>query len=202
MTVTAIILAAGFSTRMGTPNKLLQSVGAEPVLRGVVRAALAVCTTPPLVVLGHEAADVRASIADLLVRFTVNPDPAQGQASSVRRGLAEVEDAETTLVMLGDQPFLTADDLRALLDAHDAHGASRITVPMRGTDRGNPIAIPAALRREIQSSGRNVGCGSFTRKNPDLTHPFHTDAPGFFVDIDTPDDLNAARATARGLALS
>jgi molybdenum cofactor cytidylyltransferase len=196
MSTAAVILAAGLSSRMGAPNKLLMEIGGRPVLRGVVDAVMEVVDTRPLVVLGHEANTVAKALSGLPVDTITNPDPAQGQASSVRLGLEHAPEADDTLVCLGDQPFLTAGDLRALLAAHEANGGRRITVPVKGEARGNPIVMPAALRQHILTSGAKAGCGSFTRQNPDLTHPFHTDARGFFFDIDTPEDLARAQELA------
>lgn len=196
MSAAAVILAAGQSTRMGLPNKLLMQVGGDPLLRRVIAATLPVVDTPPLVVLGHEAGPIAAVIAGLPVTTIENPAFAQGQEGSVRLGLCNAPQADVTLVILGDQPFLTADDLAALLAAHHASSGDRITVPVRGEARGNPVAIPSALRDDLLAGGARLGCGAFTRENPDLVHPFETDRRGFFFDIDTQDDLERARDAA------
>lgn len=196
MTVSAVILAAGQSTRMGRPNKLLMEVGGDTILRRVIAAALPVVDALPLVVLGHEADAVAASIAGLPVGLITNTDHASGQESSVRLGLRNAPAEDLTLIILGDQPFLTSDDLSALIASHLASDGDRITVPVRGADRGNPVAIPAALRDRLLESEARLGCGGFTRKNPDLVHRFETERRGFFVDIDTAADFETAtRAT-------
>lgn len=196
MTTAAVILAAGFSTRMGAPNKLLMPVAGQPVLRSVVHAVLNSVDTVPLVVLGHEAEEVGKLLTGLLVDLVINPDPSRGQPSSVRLGLQQAPEAEATLVVLGDQPFLTATAIRRLLRAHRETGAGKITVPVSDTARGNPVVIPRRLRRTILAQGTKIGCGGFTRKHPELTHPFVTSDPAYFFDIDTPDDLGRARALA------
>lgn len=194
MTSAAVILAAGFSTRMGADNKLLLEIEGVPVLRRVVDAVCEATDEPPLVVLGHEADRVRDVLDGAPVKVVVNSEPDRGQPSSVRLGLEKAADADVTLVVLGDQPFLTSQALTRLIDAHRTDGHDLITVPMRGNERGNPIALPRRLRQAILADGTKIGCGSFTRKHPELTRPFETTEDAFFRDVDTPDDLAKARA--------
>lgn len=196
MSTAAVILAAGYSTRMGAPNKLSLEVDGEKILRRVVKSVLEVVDHAPVVVLGHESEDVANVVADLPVRLITNPDPSRGQSSSVNLGLREVGEADRTLVVLGDQPFLSARALDNLLRAHIENGEATITVPMRGKDRGNPIVIPAHLKASILGSGMNIGCGSFTRQNPELTSAYETTEPAFFFDVDTPEDLVRAQEFA------
>jgi molybdenum cofactor cytidylyltransferase len=113
----------------------------------------------------------------------------------MRAGLAAALDADETLIALADQPLLSPAALTALLTAHRSD-PTRITVPMNGTTRGNPIVLPRVLRAEIAQGGPNLGCRSFTDKHPDLVHAFATDDTAFFVDIDTPADYAALRETA------
>ncbi len=198
MKTAAIILAAGFSTRMGAPNKLVQHVAGKAVLASVADAVLGVSDTVPLVILGHESGLVSDVLDGLPVDLIENPDPARGQASSVRLGLEEAPQADATLVVLGDQPFLTTAALQRLLRAHESNGGDRITVPVNGEMRGNPVVIPWALRQSILAGGANIGCGSFTRKNPELTRAYPTEDAAYFLDIDTPQDLEDARLRSRG----
>lgn len=194
MSVTAVILAAGFSRRMGSTNKLLEEVGGIPILRRVAEAVVAVCDLPPVVVTGLDPGRVSNMLAGLDVRLVANPSPISGQATSVMIGLRHVADADTTLVVPGDQPFLTAAVLGDLLDAHGVGPPQRITVPMQGPARGNPIALPRLRRDEILTEETNTGCGAFTRKNPHLVHQFQTRNQAFFFDVDTPQDLARAKA--------
>ena len=194
MSVAAVVLAAGRSTRMGAPNKLLADLGGRPVLRRTLEAVLAATDAPPLVVLGHDADAVAACLRDLPVAIARNPDAAAGQQGSVALGLRRVAAAELTLVVPGDMPFLTGPALAGLVAAAREDGAGRVSVPMRGTERGNPVVVPAAARAEILARGHRLGCGGFTRRHPGRVHRVATDEAAFFADIDTPDDLRRARA--------
>jgi molybdenum cofactor cytidylyltransferase len=194
VTTTAVLLAAGLSSRMNGPNKLLLDVGGAPLVRRVAEAVVAVTDTAPTAVLGRDAPRVEDALQGLGFRFT-RIDPTLGQAQSVRAGLTAALDADETLIALADQPLLSPEALTALLTAHRAAPA-RITVPMSGTTRGNPIVLPRALRTEIAQGGPNLGCRAFTEKHPHLVHAFATDDPAFFTDIDTPADYAALKETA------
>jgi molybdenum cofactor cytidylyltransferase len=189
VTTTAVLLAAGLSSRMNGPNKLLIDVHGTPLVRRVAGALAAVADTTPTAVLGRDADDVARALDGLGFRLT-RIDPTLGQAHSMRQGLTVALDADETLIALADQPLRAPAALMALLTAHRSD-PTRITVPMNGTTRGNPIVLPRALRAEIAGSGPNLGCRSFTERHPDLVHAFATDDPAYFTDIDTPADYAA-----------
>ncbi len=195
--VTAIVLAASLSRRMGAPNKLLLEIGGEALILRVVRACTEATGTPPIVVLGHEADRVAAALNGLAIRAVLNADHASGQMTSVACGLRAAPPEGHCLIALGDQPRMTADVLYPLIGAHLTQAGERITVPLRdrgtGQERGNPILIPAGLRARILDGDANLGCRNLTRDHPELVHRHVTDCDAFFVDIDTPEDLARER---------
>lgn len=189
--ITAIILAAGLSQRMGVRNKLLLPINGTPMIRHMVNIYAAVTKRPVLVVTGHQAWEVELALSGAPARAIMNIHFAQGQPMSVARGLQEADADAPMLVGLGDQPLLTPDDLRALIAAHAAADPARISIPMQGTQRGNPILIPANLRTRLLADPRAPGCKTFTRAHPDHVQFHQMTAPGFFADIDTPADYDA-----------
>ena len=194
----AIILAAGLSRRMGAANKLLLPHDGVPILRRSVQPYLDACAGDVLVVTGHEADQIRETLRDLPVRFVHNPDYALGQKTSVATGLAAIRAEGPILIGLGDMPRITGADLRWLLARHTAMGGRRISLPVRGSERGNPLIIPAALRPALLADRRNPGCHQYTRSHPETVQPVPTDRPCFFHDIDTPADLAELEATPCG----
>src|SRR3979409_1895495 len=107
--IAAIILAAGRSTRMGGPNKLLAELGGKTLVRIVAEHALASKASDVIVVTGHQAAEVEKSLARLQVRFGRNPAFAAGLASSVKAGISAVPDAaDAAVVCLGEMPLIDA----------------------------------------------------------------------------------------------
>ncbi len=184
--VGAIILAAGLSRRMQERNKLLLPIAGVPMIRHMVQTYLGAVNSEICVVTGYEAERVKAVLSDLPIRLVHNDDFEKGQPFSVRVGLENAPQAEHFLIGLGDQPQLTASDLRTLIAAHLAGDKGKISIPFRGETRGNPIVIPACLRSQLLADKVNPGCGKFTRANPDLAQHISLSQPGFFEDIDTP----------------
>ena len=90
--IAAIILAAGRSTRMGGPNKLLAEIGGRPLVRIAVEEALASSAQPVIVVTGHQREKVEAALEGLKVQRVHNPDFAEGLSTSLKAGLAAVPD--------------------------------------------------------------------------------------------------------------
>src|SRR6202030_837317 len=116
--VAAIILAAGRSTRMGGPNKLLAEFGGKPLIRIVTEQALASKAKGVIVVTGHQAEQVEKALQGLDVKFVRNPSFAQGLAGSVKAGVAAVpENADGAVICLGDMPLIDAHLIDRLIEA-------------------------------------------------------------------------------------
>lgn len=167
-TTAAIILAAGSSSRMGGGrHKLLLPLATRPVLAHVIDAALASRARPVVVVLGHQAGQVRAEVAAYLARPGIivieNPAYLQGMSTSMRVGLATLlggtsqgvgqqEGAQSVvdsaLIMLGDQPLITAPVIDALISAWRTSG-KRIVAALYGGKRGNPTLFAASFFGEL-----------------------------------------------------
>lgn len=189
--IAALVLAAGRSSRMGH-FKLLADVGGEPMLRHIVREALASSARPVIVVTGHEAGAVGASLADLDVQLVHNPDYALGLSTSLKAGIAALPPAvEGALVMLGDMPQVTAQHIEALLSAF-APGA--VVVPVQSGRRGNPILWPRAAFAGIGTLSGDAGARKLLADFTDRIREVEIASDAIFRDIDTPDALDALRA--------
>ena len=120
--VGTVILAAGASTRFGSPKQLLVYDG-DPLVRRAAKAALAAGTSPVMVVLGANASIVAREISNLPgVRTIVNEHWQSGLASSLATGvrsLMETAGCDAVLVMLADQPGVDAKALKKLIAAFD-----------------------------------------------------------------------------------
>lgn len=185
--VATILLAAGQSLRMGARNKLLLPIGGMPMIRHMVLLYRAATDHTVLVVTGHEAEAVENAIDGTGARAIFNPDYEQGQPTSVACGLRHAEDAELVLIGLGDQPLLTVADLRGLIAAHQAGDSAKISIPVDGDRRGNPIIVPAALRARLLADPKGPGCKRFTRTHLEHVQNLPMSAPGFYADVDTPE---------------
>ncbi len=192
----AVILAAGLSSRMEGRHKPLLDIGGQPMLRRVVTAVLGVAPAEVVVVTGYRAPEVTAVLDDLPVRFVHNSDFAQGQPGSVVTGVrALTAFCQVVMVVLGDQPFLTPTSLRSLLGAYrTADEGKSILVPMRNGQRGNPVLFAARHIPEITAGLLNVGCRRLIDSHPELVARIEMDDDAFVQDCDTPADYAALQA--------
>ena len=184
--VAAIVLAAGASRRMGR-NKMLLAVDGEPMLRRAVRRALAADCFPVVVVVGHEAEQARAALADLDCTFATSPDPTGPTSTSLHAGLRALgPKVDATIVMLGDMVHVTEDMLRALI-------ASSVTgsAPLEVSRYGDVLAPPLLFRRTLWPellAWTGEGCGKAVVKAHQTEAAMHDWPVERLQDIDTPAD--------------
>jgi len=183
-----VVLAAGASRRMGRPKQLLP-VGGRPLLEGVVAETCASGLDEVVVVLGANAGAIAAAVDLGRARQVVNADHASGMSSSLRAGLGALgPEVDRAVVVLGDQPAISAALLDELLDLQSRSGLPAAALSFAGL-----LHPPVVLRRELWGGladlEGDVGCRALIRARPelvaalpaagDLRHP---------VDVDTPDD--------------
>jgi molybdenum cofactor cytidylyltransferase len=203
--VGAVILAAGQSSRFRAGGgldltKLVARIDGEPIVRRVVEAALAAKARPVVVVTGYARDSVEAALADLDVRLTFSPKFASGLASSLKAGLAATpSDVAGALVLLGDMPWIEPRLIDALIDAFLARKDALAAIPSREGRRGNPVLLgrglfEAAMRLTGDEGARRL-IGALS-----ASELVEVEAPDTSVtfDIDTPEDLAAARRFRRG----
>jgi molybdenum cofactor cytidylyltransferase len=192
--IACIILAAGQSRRMGTVNKLLAAIDGKPMVRWAAEAALASSAAPVFVVLGHEAAKVRAALEDLPgnkeITFVDNPDYAQGIAASVKRGIAALpRSADGAVVCLGDMPRIAPGQIDRLIAAYNPVEGRALVIPTWRGKRGNPVLIGKRFFAEMQTLAGDVGARPLISQYPELTCEVEMEDDAVLVDIDTPQAL-------------
>ena len=180
----AVVLAAGSSTRMQGRHKLLLPLGDEPVIRRTVREVLAAGPVETVVVTGSRADEVSAALSGLPVKLAFNPRYEEGQRTSVAAGADALSaPADVTMICLGDMALLGAADYRELAAAHAARPHGSITVPRRGGIRGNPVVFSPGI-----AGGLNLGCRKLIDEHPEEVYAYAPAHERFFIDLDTPED--------------
>jgi molybdenum cofactor cytidylyltransferase len=194
-----VILAAGRSTRMGGPNKLLLPVDGQPMVRHAAEQAIAAGLAPVLVVTGHQAEEVRAALAGLPVLFVHNPDFAQGLSTSVRAGISAVPpEAAGAMVVLGDMPRVGADVIGALIAAFSPDMGACAVVPVVGGKRGNPVLWSRGFFPALATLEGDAGARHVIGAHPDRVIEVPVEAEGVLLDVDTPDALAELRGKSAG----
>ncbi|MEM7120791.1 MAG: molybdopterin-binding/glycosyltransferase family 2 protein [Pseudomonadota bacterium] len=192
--VTALVLAAGQSRRMGRDNKLLAPINGRAMIRHVAEAAVASQAHATIVVTGHEAEAVGDALDGLDLTTTDNPDYAEGLSTSLRAGLeAAGDDCDGVIVCLGDMPGLTPALLNRLIAAFDPTEGRAIVLPTYRGKRGNPVLWGRRFFEAMRSVAGDVGARHLLGENEDLVVEVTADDDAVLVDIDTPEALQAAR---------
>lgn len=184
--LSAVLLAAGESRRMGPLNKLALPIAGTPMLRRTAEMLANSGLAELVVVVGHEQGVARGLLRGLPARIVYNPDFEEGQMTSVYHGLAALRQAcDGVMICLSDQVLLDADDIETI-----AHGfascPTSIMVPFHKGRRGNPIVMDFSQREAILAERRNLGCKRLIEKNPELVTVLEMPNDHVLVDIDTP----------------
>jgi molybdenum cofactor cytidylyltransferase len=192
--IAAVILAAGRSTRMGGPNKLLAEIGGKSLVRIVAEQALASKASSVIVVTGHQAADVEKALRGLKVDFVYNPDFVDGLASSVKTGIAAVPaKADGAIVCLGDMPLIDAHLIDRLIAAFAPDRGGLIALPVNDGRRGNPVLWSRRFFKELMTLDGDIGARHLIAKHGEAVAEVPVEGHSAFLDIDTPQALEAAR---------
>jgi molybdenum cofactor cytidylyltransferase len=187
--ITGVVLAAGASTRMGTP-KLLLPLGGEPLVRRTVRQVCDAGFDEVLVVVGSESVSVVAALEGLPVRHALNAAYATGMGSSFRTAVAHLGGSEAALFALADQPFVTATEYRMLLEAHRRHPGG-IVCARYGEVTAPPHLFDRTLFPEL--AALEHGARPVLARHRDRTTVVEL-AADLLLDIDTPEDYELARS--------
>lgn len=187
--VGAVVLAAGSSTRMGTPKQLLRFEG-ETLLRRAALAALGAGCRPVVVVSGAHAGRVREELRGLDVLEVVNELWETGMGSSVRAGMGALleadADAPAVVLMLCDQPHVTSETIDALVAAH-RDGGRTVVASEYGGGFGVPALFDKSLFPELMRLEGQAGAKQVIKRHAREAHfvPF----PEGETDVDTPEDF-------------
>jgi molybdenum cofactor cytidylyltransferase len=197
--VAGIVLAAGRSTRMGGPNKLLAEIGGKPLVRIAAEQALASRAKPVVVVTGHQRVEVEAALKGLKVTFAHNPDYAEGLSTSLKAGIAALPaDVDGAIVCLGDMPQVDARLIDRLIAAFDPAKGALVAVPTIEGKRGNPVVWSRRFFGDLAKLDGDVGARHLIASYPEAVVEVPMTGRGALVDVDTPDALSAVKAEIEG----
>lgn len=194
----AVILAAGASTRMGSPKALLRAPDGRPFVARVVRTLTDAGVGPIVVVTGRDHdAIVDAVLSDRpqpVPHFARNPDPGRGQLSSLWVGMDAVlhPDAQGLLMTLVDVPMVAAATVVKVVDAWRRLRAP-ITRPAIGDRHGHPVIFDRAVFDELRRAPVGEGAKTVVRAHERELVNVPVEDEGCLVDVDTRDDYEALR---------
>jgi molybdenum cofactor cytidylyltransferase len=197
--IAAIVLAAGRSTRMGGPNKLLAEIAGRPLVRIAAEQALASRAKPVIVVTGHERERVEAALKGLPVQFVHNPDFAQGLGGSVRTGIAAVPAAaDGAIVCLGDMPQVDAVLIDRLIAGFAPEQGALAVMPTMDGQRGNPVLWSRRFFPDLMAIEGDIGARNLISRYGEAVVEVPVTSKGALVDVDTPEALRGVKAEIEG----
>jgi molybdenum cofactor cytidylyltransferase len=196
--VAAMVLAAGQSSRMRGPNKLLAEVRGKPLVRSAVEAALASKASQVIVVTGHDENAVRDALKGLDVRFVRNERHAEGLSASLQAGIRALDASVAgAVVCLGDMPGVTGTLIDHLIEAFAPERGALIVAPVKDGQRGNPVLWARRFFPEILKLEGDMGARKLAGAYADGVVEIAVEDDSAFFDIDTPEALDLARKSSR-----
>jgi CTP:molybdopterin cytidylyltransferase MocA len=184
--IAGIILAAGASSRMGTPKALLDYRG-ESFVGRLVRVLGKSCN-PVIVVLGYNADALRQEVpADALV--VVNPDPSRGQLSSLQAALSALPaKAEGFAFIPVDSPAVAEDTVASLARAFEQRSPSTLfVIPRQSGKRGHPVFAARPIAAELLALPPVSEAREVVHAHVDRTEYVDVEDSGIFADVDDPE---------------
>jgi len=215
--IVAVVLAAGTASRMGGRPKCLLQRDGQTLLNRLLTALEDAGIDETVLVLGHKADIIQASLGSrapaslrgphrpaMHIHQLLNPQPTDGQNSSLHLGLAKAQSlqAQWLMVALADQPLLDAADLQALIAAVKAGPAgTQMLQPWVDNQPGNPVMLSQKVMSDLlaHSQGASFADGTSSKdlpggkewrqRHPQQVHQWMTSNPHYKVDMDNPEIL-------------
>lgn len=200
--ISAIVLAAGESRRMGRPKQLLEWRG-KTLLRHTLDNLLRSDVDEIILVLGHEAEKIEKGLEGLDIKIILNPDYRRGMASSLKRGLRTMDPAsEAFLILLADQPGIDPQLVnRVIQEFRQADPKRGIVRPVYRGRPGHPVLIGIRYLEEALQLQGDVGAREILKKHPEDVLEIAVGRKAVLEDIDTPEEyLEYTRQKRRGKA--
>lgn len=198
-TIAIMILAAGASTRMGTPKQLLLYQG-RSFLKCITEIAIASVCQPVVVVLGANAEQIHPQIKQLPVRVVKNSDWACGMSTSIKSGIELLNNLpqkiEAVVITLCDQPFVSPQIINQLVDTYYS-----TKKPIIACEYGDTLGVPALFSQTFFSELAALKETSGAKKviNNNLNEVFSIPFPLGDIDIDTPKDYEQLLSITKGI---
>jgi len=182
--ISAILLAAGESKRMGT-NKLSLPWGRKTVLQRCLRVLLSSQVGEVWIVLNKQTWELGERLRGPRVKLVHNPQFKKGMSSSIRRGIQAMgQKSRAVLIALGDHPVLNVNTVNALIRAY-VEKKGTIIVPIYRGKRGHPVLFDRRYGKELLKLKRDVGARALLERHRKEVYEFNSKSEGVVVDIDT-----------------
>ena len=188
--ISAILLAAGQSKRMGDENKLVKNFQGIPLIKHSVRNILASFIGELIIVLGHQKEIIEKLIdKNEKIKFVFNQDFESGMDTSIKTGLNHLsEETEAFFICLGDMPMVNKDIFNLLIKSKNNR---EIIVPTYKNKQGNPILFSKSMKKKIMTIEGNVGAKKILELNKDKILNIETNDQSITKNFNTLDNFSS-----------
>lgn len=183
--ITGIILAAGFSRRMGE-DKLLLKIDNESIIEKVIKASSR--SNLDRIVLVYRRDEVKEIGERYGLRTIHNENADLGQSQSMKLGIGQSGESEAYMFIVGDQPFLTKELINRLIEEYKK-GEFPIVIPYFNGDRSMPMIMSSIYKEELLNVVGDKGGRNIVRDNPLKVKQVHIEDQKIVMDLDTPEDF-------------
>lgn len=191
MNISATILAAGSSSRMGKDNKLLLPIHGKPIINHVCDAVTHSKVKPVVVVTGYQNKKVEDLLPESIDRVVYNKEWENGMAGSIGLGISSLPDTiDGNMIILGDMPLLTTEMIDKIADQFLEYKGKKIIYPVWEGVQYNPVIFPKIYFNEILTSQGDQGCKILIERLIDSAIGVPVDSSEVIFDCDTKDDYS------------
>ncbi len=179
-----IILASGFSRRMGK-DKLLMKIGEETILEKVIKE-IKKSNISNIILVAREDSIINLGIKEKL-KVVINDNAIYGQSNAIKLGLTKADLDKNFMFFCGDQPFIDSFSINKLVES-SLNFKDNIIIPKVKDKIGSPIIFPNYLKFQLDELEGDVGGREVIKNNKDKVKYIDIDNDLFLQDIDTLDD--------------
>ncbi|MBA2526085.1 MAG: nucleotidyltransferase family protein [Pyrinomonadaceae bacterium] len=195
--VSAILLAAGKSERMGAFKPLLP-FGKTTVIRKCIQNLRQAGVEEIVVVLGHRAEELQPTLSDLRLGFAINLDSTSEMGASIACGLKELlPKTKAALIALTDQPAVPPNVIRAIVTEWTL--GERLVIPEFQGHGGHPVLVDLRFREDLLNLDSSGGLGAFLKAHQEQVRRLPVNSPFIARDMDTWDDYRALHQEVFGV---
>ncbi len=180
--LSAIVMAAGRSSRMGSLKQLLP-FGGTTVIERITSVLLASRIEETIIVLGHRGDEIQAQLAGYDVQIVRNPDPHGDMLSSTQCGVRAATPGHGLMIVLGDQPLITTEMVDELISFYEKKQEFFI-IPVHGDKRGHPMIVSPRYRDDILSLRGDTGLKELRDRYPEAIYGVPVDTDHMLADMD------------------
>ena len=189
MKISATILAAGGSKRMGELNKLLLLIDNEPIIKIVCESVLKAKLDQLILVTGYQSSEVIKVVPDEINEIVNNKDWEKGMMSSIYVGMSRInQDIDGNIIILGDMPLISSKTIKSIIKEFNKCNGSHIVYPIYNHRQANPVIFPRKYFSEILFSDGDRGCKKVLKKYPHDSIGIKINSDEVILDCDTRDD--------------